>query len=75
MAKKKDNNLVEIRFEDGESRYFTSCSKAGLNVGLVVASVQWAVNHGNVLTTVNDRKFTIHLVDGSEIPYKYINNN
>lgn len=74
MAKKRDNNLIEIRFEDGESRYFTSCSKAGLNVGLVVASVQWAINHGNILINNDDRKFTIHLIDGSDIPYKYINN-
>ena len=75
MAKKRNNNLVEIRFEDGEKRYFTSYGKAGLNVGLVPASVKWAVDHGNILSANDDRKFTMHLVDGSEIPYKYINNN
>ena len=74
MRKKKDNNLVAINFADGEKQYYTSYTRAGYRVGLAPASVKWACNHNNTLYDLNDRELTISLVDGSMIPYKYINN-
>ena len=74
MAKKINNNLVVIDF-NGEKKYYTSMTKAGLKVGLAPASVRWAIGHGNVLTTCDNRNFTMYIVDGSEIPYKLINND
>lgn len=74
MARKKNNNLVLLNYKDGEKKYYTSLNKAGLAVGIASPSVTWAVKHNNVLTDNDDREFTIEIVDGSEIKYKYINN-
>ena len=72
--KKKNNNLVAIIYKDGETKYYTSPTTAGLKVGLANRSVTWAIEHGNVCTDFNDRGFIIKIVDGSEVPYKLINN-
>lgn len=74
MARKTNNNLVLVSYINGDKKYYTSMSKAGLNLALAFPSVKWAVEHGNVLTDVEGKKFTIGIVDGSEIPYKLINN-
>lgn len=74
MKKKENNNLVVLKYEDGERRYFTSLSRAGKVVGLASASVLWAIHHQNVLVDNSDRKLTIGVIDGSEIKYKNINN-
>ena len=74
MAKKKDNNLIVLDF-NGEKYYYTSTTKAGFKVCLAPASVKWAIEHNNILTTVDGRNFRIYLEDGSDIPYKYINND
>jgi hypothetical protein len=49
-------------------------NKAGLFLGLATASVKWAVDHKNEIINNNDEIVTIKIIDGSEIPYKYINN-
>ena len=36
---------------------------------------EWALNHHKEYWTENDERITIEIVDGSEIPYKLINNN
>lgn len=73
MKMKKNNNLVLIN--EGEKKlYFTSFNRAGMHLGLQANSIKWAVNHNNVLYNNRDEKITIELVDGSDIPYKYINN-
>lgn len=75
MAKKRNNNLVVLNYKDGEKKYYTSKNKAGLAVGIASPSVAWAIAHNNVLTDNQNREFTIGVIDGSEIKYKYINNN
>lgn len=70
---KKDNNLVLVNVGD-KKHYFTSMNKAGLFLGLATASVKWAVDHKNEIINNNDEIVTIDVIDGSEIPYKYINN-
>ena len=71
--KEKDNNLVCVNI--GKKKlYFSTYRKAGLHLGIQAASVQWAIKHGNKLITNDDKVATIELIDGSDIPYKYINN-
>ena len=74
MRQKRDNNLVMINYKDGEKLYFTSLNKAGMKVGITNPSVTWAIKRHNTLVDFNDRQFTIEIVDGSEVPYKLINN-
>lgn len=71
---KKDNNLILVNV--GKKKYyFTSTNRAGGFLGLQANSVNWAILHKNVLTNNRDEKVTIEVIDGSEIPYKLINNN
>lgn len=74
MQKKKDNNLIAIIYKDGEIQYYTSMTRAGLKVGLTSASVKWAIEHKNECEDFNCRKLVIDIVDGSEVPYRLINN-
>lgn len=73
MKKKKDNNLICVNVA-GKPHYFTSPNYAGYFLGIAQCSVVWAINHKNNLTNYNGETVTIYIVDGSEIPYKYINN-
>lgn len=70
---KKNNNLVLVNVGE-KKHYFTSINKAGLFLGLAPASINWAINRKNELKNNNDEIVTIEIVDGSEVPYKYINN-
>lgn len=75
MKKKNNNNLIYINIVGRHSYlYFTSINRAGDYLGIAPNSVKWAINHHNKLINNKDEVFTIELVDGSEIPYKYINN-
>lgn len=74
MEKKFDNNLITISYKNGNRLYFTSMSRAALKLGISTASVKWALEHGNRLIDSEDEVFTIKFTDGSEIPYKLINN-
>lgn len=74
MRRKQNNNLVSINYGNGNAIYYTSMNRAACRLGIAPASVKWAVEHGNVLTDYEGKVFTIGIVDGSEIPYKYINN-
>lgn len=74
VKKKQNNNLVLVNVGD-KKQYFTSKNRAGLYLGLAQASIEWALSHHNEYWTENDEKVTIEIVDGSEIPYKLINNN
>lgn len=65
------NNLVCINIGE-EKLFFTTPGKAGLYLGLQYNSVMWAINHKNKLITKDDRVCTVKIVDGSDIPYKYI---
>lgn len=75
MKKKKNNNLIAIRYNSGKMLYFTSTNRVAMKLAIAPASVKWAIEHNNVLTDVEGKSFTIGFVDGSEIPYKYINND
>lgn len=74
MRRKQNNNLVSINYSTGNVFYYTSMNRAALKLGIATASVKWAVEHGNALTDYEGKVFTIGIVDGSEVPYKYINN-
>ena len=71
--KKNNNNLICVN-AGNEKHYFTSTSRAGTFLGLAAGSVQWAIDHKNVLINNKDEEVTIDIIDGSEIPYKLINN-
>ena len=73
MKRKKNNNLILVNVGADEKHYFTSANRAGQFLGIQQNSVNWAIVHGNTLINNNDKEVTIELVDGSEIPYKYIN--
>lgn len=73
MKTKENNNLILMTIGD-KKRYFTSMNRAGRAAGLAAASVKWAIYYGSELITNNNEKVTFKVVDGSEIPYKYINN-
>lgn len=75
LKKRKENNNNLICVTAGtEKHYFTSTTRAGQFLGLAAGSVQWAIDHHNVLVNNKDEDVTITIVDGSEIQYKYINN-
>ena len=69
----KGHDLICINI-CGEKHYFTSATKAGMYLGVQYNSIIWAIEHKNKVITKDDRVCTITIVDGSEIPYKYINN-
>ena len=71
--KKNNNNLICVN-SGNEKHYFTSTSKTGEFLGIAPGSVQWAIDHHNVLINNKDEEVTIEIVDGSEIKFKYINN-
>ena len=73
IKKKKDNNLICIA-SGNEKQYFTSINRAGLYIGLAAGSIKYAMERNSILKNKNDEDITIKLVDGSEIPYKLINN-
>ena len=73
MAKKRDNNLILVNVGN-KKHYFTSACKAGALLGLQGSSISWAILHRNELTNNAGETVTIEIVDGSEIPYKLINN-
>lgn len=73
MRPKKDNKLIAIDF-GGEKHYFTSLNRVGFKVGLATASIKWAIDHNNTLCSYDGRDFKVYYIDGSDIPYKYINN-
>ncbi len=72
MKQKKNNNLILVNI-GSEKHYFTSANRAGNLLGIQPNSVNWAIVHKNKLISNDDRIVTIELIDGSEIPYKYIN--
>lgn len=73
MRRKKDNNLIVIDY-NGDKHYYTSMNCAGFKLGLATASIKWAITHNNILCDCEGRNFRIYIEDGSEVPYKYINN-
>lgn len=73
MAKKKSNNLIKLTIGE-RVYYYTSKCKAGMKVNLAPSSVIWALKYHNELWSNNDEKITFEEVDGSEVPYKMIDN-
>lgn len=70
---KKDNNLVLMHIGK-KDYYYSSMSRAGAKIGLQAASILWAIHHRNELVNNEGEIVTVELIDGSEIPYKLINN-
>lgn len=74
MKRKKNNNLILVNV-GSKKHYFTSTNRAGDFLGIGNNSVMWAIMHHNELTNNRGDLVTIELIDGSYIPYKYINND
>lgn len=74
MKKKNDNNLLLVK-SGNRKHYFTSISRVANFLNINPSSVAWAIGHRNVLKNNKDEDVTIEIVDGSDIPYKLINNN
>ena len=74
MKKKENNNLILLSFSDGRKIYFTSMNRAGKHIGLTQASIRWSIDHNTSMKTNGDAEVYATIVDGSEIPYKLINN-
>ena len=74
VKKKQNNNLVLVT-EGNKKQYFTSKNRAGLYLGLACASVEYAIKKRNEFWGDNGERITIEIVDGSEVPYKLINNH
>ena len=68
----KNNNLILVNI-GSKKYYYTSANKAGKLLGIQPNSINWAIIHKNELLYRNN-KVIIELIDGSDIPYKYINN-
>lgn len=73
MKRKKNNNLILVT-SGNTKHYFTSANRAGKFLNLQANSISWAILHQNVLVNNRGENVTIECVDGSEIPYKLINN-
>ena len=73
MALKRDNGLYHlIDLEDSnKTLYFTSTGKAAGYIGIQASQLDYAMakNDGKW-----SKRWIISLEDGSEVPYKYINN-
>lgn len=73
MKRKKNNNLILVNVGK-KKHYFTSANRAGDYLGMGNNSVMWAIMHHNELMNNAGEKVTIELIDGSDVPYKLINN-
>lgn len=74
MRKKENNNLICVEVNN-EKFYYTSMNRAAKKLSIQEASVRWAVmTNKNPLLPDGTRIAKVTLIDGSEIPYKYINN-
>ena len=71
MAKKEDNNLFKVTdTRDGSVRYYTSLQRIADAIGTKRACIwQSYCVYGKEIY----RSWKIELVDGGEVPYKYIN--
>ena len=69
----KNKYLFCINIGD-EKQYFTSARKAGFYLGIQASSILYAYKKGNKVITKDNRVCTITFEDGSDVPYKYINN-
>ena len=74
MRKKENNNLICVEVNN-EKFYYTSMTRAANKLNVACGQVQWALLKG-VNPTLPDgtRTAKVTLVDGSDIPYKLINN-
>ncbi len=74
MKRKKNNNLILVNV-GMTKHYFTSANRAGDYLGLGNNSIMWAIMHHNELSNNKGDIITVEIVDGSDVPYKYINND
>ena len=74
MKRKQNNNLVLITNKENEKLYYSSYNRAAMSLGVQANSIKWAVNHSKKINDFNGNEVDVELVDGSEIPYKMINN-
>ena len=76
MTEKKDNNLIKITLDcNGKVFYFTSANRAGEFIGKQKYNIMKALKDGtNRIEFSEIGPMKVELVDGSDVPYKYINN-
>ena len=70
MRTKENNNLIKVTTKDG-SFYFTSLNRTAKFLHVQILTINWALFHEGL---IKKRDAKVEIVDGSEIPYKYINN-
>lgn len=74
IMKQKLNNILILLEAENTKLYFTSYNKAGKYLNRPVASIIWAINHGNKFSH-NNKNFSISEVDGTHIEWGMINVN
>ena len=70
MKRKENNNLIKV-IQPNNIGYFTSLNRVAKFLDVQVLTITWAITHGNTIKKCDAK---VEIVDGSEIPYKYINN-
>lgn len=69
---KKNNDLICVESNKKKS-YYTSNRRAALAIGVYAPAIQTAIDHQETLKNYAGEEVRVSLVDGSDIPYKYIN--
>jgi len=72
--KQKLNNILILLEAENTKLYFTSYNKAGKYLNRPVASIIWAINHGNKFSH-NNKNFSVSEVDGTHVEWGMINVN
>lgn len=76
MGKEKyDNNLFMITINGHEKHYFTSAARAADYIGIQRTLMMYNVGRGKTMRDSYGNMCEVAIVDGSDIPYKLINNN
>lgn len=73
MKAKLNNNLVKLTFNDGTFHYYTSENRAGYAIGKQVYNINRSIATGIEIIIELGKTCKVEIVDGSEVPYKYIN--
>lgn len=73
MKQKKNNNLIKLTLNGELLGYYSSPNRVAMKSGKAQASILWHLAHTGTWTDFDDEVWTVEVVDGSEIAYKYIN--
>ena len=74
MKQRKNNDLIKLTLNGELVGYYSSTNRAAMKSGKAQASILWHLAHTGNWKKIDDEVWTVEVVDGSEIAYKYINN-